>query len=69
MNRLEEFLKELSELTQKHGFSIGGCGCCGSPWINDFKNEFDTDELSYDEEKQKYDTSYICPIEKGGVQE
>ena len=65
MNRLEEFLKELSELTQKHGFSIGGCGCCGSPWINDFKNEFNAHELYYDKEKQKYKAEYDHLTEKG----
>ena len=27
------FLKELTELTKRHGFSIGGCGHCGSPWV------------------------------------
>lgn len=66
MNRLEEFLKELSELTEKHGFSIGGCGCCGSPWINDFKDEFGADNLYYDNEKQKYEAEYINSIEKCG---
>lgn len=30
---LEAFEKELVELCLKHGFEIGGCGCCGSPWI------------------------------------
>lgn len=69
MNRLEEFLNELSELTQKHGFSIGGCSCCGSPWINDFKNEFNADELYYDEEKQKYEAEYDHQTEKGGAEE
>ena len=66
MNRLEEFLKELSELTEKHGFSIGGCGCCGSPWINDFKDEFNADNLYYDNEKQKYEAKYTHSIEKYG---
>lgn len=30
-----QFLKELTELTQKHGIAIGGCGCCGSPFLYD----------------------------------
>ena len=37
MNEVEkyaEFLKELAELTIKHGVSIGGCGCCGSPGLD-----------------------------------
>ena len=66
MNRLEEFLKELSELTQKHGFYIYGCGCCGSPWINDRKNEVDADDLYYNDEKQKYEVKYVYPTKKGG---
>ena len=32
--RKQQFLFELAELTRKHGISIGGCGCCGSPWLN-----------------------------------
>ena len=31
----ERFLIELTELTRKHGIVIGGCGCCGSPWLDD----------------------------------
>lgn len=28
------FLLELRELSRKHGIAIGGCGCCGSPWLD-----------------------------------
>jgi len=28
-----QFLLELRELTLKHGLAIGGCGCCGSPFL------------------------------------
>lgn len=30
---LQEFLAELTLLSQKHKLRIGGCGCCGSPWV------------------------------------
>jgi hypothetical protein len=33
--KLNLFLAELTELSKKHGLAIGGCGCCGSPWIYD----------------------------------
>lgn len=29
----QEFLKELSELSKKYNIYIGGCGCCGSPYL------------------------------------
>jgi hypothetical protein len=55
MNRLKEFLKELSELTKKYELKIDGCGCCHSPWIWDIKNEdFAAKDLIYDEKAQKY---------------
>jgi hypothetical protein len=28
------FLDELRALLKKHGAHIGGCGCCGSPWLS-----------------------------------
>lgn len=34
---LEKFLAELDELTKKYGIEIGGCGCCGSPYLDDTK--------------------------------
>lgn len=33
--RRQAFLLELRELTRKHGVAIGGCGCCGSPWLDE----------------------------------
>lgn len=54
MNKLEEFLKELSELTIKYGFIIGGCGCCGSPYIFDEKGNDVLEDLYFDKNEQKY---------------
>lgn len=47
--RLQHFLKELTILCDKYGFYIQGCGCCGSPWVNDIKNNKDYDNLNYGE--------------------
>lgn len=27
------FLRDLTEITRKHGIAIDGCGCCGSPYL------------------------------------
>lgn len=29
----EKFLVELAKLTKKYNVAIGGCGCCGSPYL------------------------------------
>lgn len=29
----EEFLAALTDLSNATGWWIGGCGCCGSPWV------------------------------------
>jgi len=31
--RVRTFLDELTELTKKYQIEIGGCGCCGSPFL------------------------------------
>lgn len=59
MERLENFLKELAELTKKYKIAISGCGCCGSPYIDDFQKEFDGEDLYFDEEKQIYELEKI----------
>jgi hypothetical protein len=29
----DKFLADLTTLTLKHKIAIGGCGCCGSPYL------------------------------------
>lgn len=31
--RRDAFLKELTDLTHKHGIAVAGCGCCDSPYL------------------------------------
>lgn len=33
MENVADFLRELTELTMKYEIKIGGCGCCGSPFL------------------------------------
>jgi hypothetical protein len=30
---VREFVRELSKLSRRYKISIGGCGCCGSPFL------------------------------------
>ena len=54
--RLDKFLEELSELSNKYGFVIGGCGCCGSPWVEEVDGDLYADELRF--MNGKYEVSY-----------
>lgn len=42
------FLTELTALTQKYGITLGGCGCCGSPYLR-FCDEIDGKIYSIDD--------------------
>jgi hypothetical protein len=39
-----EFLIGLTELTRRTGVVIGGCGCCGSPFIDEVKHTATVDD-------------------------
>lgn len=53
--KVVEFLTELTKLTDKYGIEIGGCGCCGSPWIININNNRESfDNLDYDTNKGVY---------------
>mgnify|MGYP007133757300 CR=1 FL=1 len=45
--KIKELLKELTELSEKYGLFIQGCGCCGSPWIFEERAHKDYDNLVY----------------------
>ena len=36
---IENFLTEMSNLTKNYGLIIGGCGCCGSPYLTQIDGE------------------------------
>ena len=36
---LIDFLRDLRELALKHGLKVGGCGCCGSPFLMELEDD------------------------------
>jgi len=45
--REKAFLLELTALTRKHGLCIAGCGCCGSPSVDELTPEDLVPEAGY----------------------
>ena len=56
--KLDKFLEELSELSNKYGLAISGCGCCGSPWIEEIDGETIADYLELKNNKYECDIIY-----------
>ena len=54
---LEQFMDDLAALTNKYGYIISGCGCCGSPCIERTDGTPAGDGLQYDETTKKYKIS------------
>lgn len=44
--KLYRFLMELTALTKKYDIAIKGCGCCGSPWLEDYEYSKSYDNLT-----------------------
>lgn len=53
--RIRMFLQELTALSDKYEIYIEGCGCCGSPWLNDLKSGKNYDNLAYGQDGYKVD--------------
>ena len=53
--RLRLFLQELTALSDKYEIYIKGCGCCGSPWLEDLKSGNSYDNLSFGKDSYEVD--------------
>lgn len=62
-SRVDNFLKELAELSKKYDIEIWGCGCCGSPLLINIsdRNKL-ADNLNWEEEKNKYSVEYANTV-------
>ena len=38
--RIKKFVQGLFELAKETGIAVGGCGCCGSPYLIDLDEDF-----------------------------
>lgn len=43
----KDFIKELEQLSRKYKIAVGGCGCCGSPYLDALKSEAIHDGAGY----------------------
>ena len=63
-DRMNAFLSDLRALTIKHGVAIAGCGCCGSPFLDD-KVDVSDPGAGYVHESGS-DVVWISPPPDGG---
>lgn len=53
-SNVKDFLEDLHKLSDKYDCYIGGCGCCGSPWVMSSEGKELLDNLNWDFESEKY---------------
>ena len=55
---IQVFLQELSQLSARHGITIAGCHCCGSPWLEQPEA---TVAAGYQCDKEGQHLEYVTP--------
>lgn len=64
MSEKTDKLKEMIAILKSHGIEmkVGGCGCCGSPWVKfecNGKLVFDDDLAEFDTQEEPYEGNYL----------
>lgn len=59
---IEGFLKDLSALSLKYNIIIGGCGCCGSPYLVDRNSQIELNGKQCDDLAWTNDDHYEIDI-------
>lgn len=59
--RAERFLEEYAELVARHGISVRGCGCCGSPFLGDVRNARSRNGRTTEQELVRQ-VSHLCRV-------
>ena len=57
-DQVKEFVRELSKLSRRHKIKIGGCGCCGSPFLIPMEKDdgrYEVDSKDFDKLTWKRD--------------
>ena len=54
-NTIELFLTELERLQKEYDITIGGCGCCGSPFLQTGDGNIIAERLEYNDNTHKYE--------------
>lgn len=54
--KVRKYLNKLEELCKKYNIGIGGCGCCGSPYLTDLF-VLSVDDICFDGKKLNYSLS------------
>lgn len=46
--KMDAFLREMSELALKYGYILGGCGCCHSPYFSEMEGKKASGKYEYE---------------------